>query len=206
VNNSIDYVEFSQQSYTEYELDFQKKGIMIKGTGAYVIMEWERPLMEAIVREMDRANPIEGRDILEVGFGMGMSSDAIQSYNPRSHTIIENHPQIISKVQKWAVQPKRRKKDITIISQDWYEALPDLGTYDLMFWDTYADRNFWDLHKYVDTLAKEGCVLSYWNSNPNKDPLSGQFKNVSYIKTMCSPDKDSRYYLYDEYHIPIVRL
>ena len=35
-----------------------------------------------------------GGDILEIGFGMGLSASEIQTYNIKSHTIIERHPQI----------------------------------------------------------------------------------------------------------------
>ena len=35
-----------------------------------------------------------GGDVLNVGFGMGMVDEAIQRRAPRSHTIIEAHPDV----------------------------------------------------------------------------------------------------------------
>lgn len=39
-----------------------------------------------------------GGDVLNVGFGLGLVDMAIQSKNPRSHTIIEAHPDVLRKV------------------------------------------------------------------------------------------------------------
>ena len=36
--------------------------------------------------------------MLNVGFGLGLVDTAIQSNNPRSHTIIEAHPDVLRKV------------------------------------------------------------------------------------------------------------
>ena len=37
-------------------------------------------------------------DVLNVGFGLGLVDTAIQSNEPRSHTIIEAHPDVLHKV------------------------------------------------------------------------------------------------------------
>ena len=39
-----------------------------------------------------------GGDVLNVGFGLGLVDLAIQSNNPRSHTIVEAHPDVLRKV------------------------------------------------------------------------------------------------------------
>lgn len=39
-----------------------------------------------------------GGDVLNVGFGLGLVDSAIQSNKPRSHTIIEAHPDVLRKV------------------------------------------------------------------------------------------------------------
>lgn len=36
----------------------------------------------------------QGGDVLNVGFGLGIIDTAIQSHRPRSHTIIEAHPDV----------------------------------------------------------------------------------------------------------------
>ena len=56
-----------------------------------VMMDWEDPIMSASAAYVTQG----GGDILEIGFGMGIASNYIQSHNISSHTIIENHYKII---------------------------------------------------------------------------------------------------------------
>ena len=49
-----------------------------------VMMEWEKPYMEALVKELYTKG-----NVLEIGFGLGYSATAIQRYNINTHTIIE---------------------------------------------------------------------------------------------------------------------
>lgn len=41
-----------------------------------------------------------GGVVLNVGFGLGLVDSAIQTHNPRSHTIVEAHPDVLRKVGK----------------------------------------------------------------------------------------------------------
>ena len=72
-----------------------------------VMMDWEDPLMAASAAYVCEG----GGDVLEIGFGMGISATYIQSHTINSHTIIENHPQIIPKARAWAAD----KQNVTII-------------------------------------------------------------------------------------------
>lgn len=75
------------------------------------MMGWEDPLMKLHAAEICVPNPqgeCAGKeadlvdqhlilgvgDILNVGFGLGLIDTYIQSYKPRSHTIIEAHPDV----------------------------------------------------------------------------------------------------------------
>ena len=60
-----------------------------------VMMDWEDSLMSASAAYVCQ----NGGDILEIGFGMGISAGYIQSHQITSHTIIENHPQVIEKIK-----------------------------------------------------------------------------------------------------------
>ena len=74
---------------------------------AEVMMDWEDPIMSASSAYITEG----GGDILEVGFGMGISSNYIQSHNISSHTIIENHPQVIEKAIEWS----KDKSNVTFV-------------------------------------------------------------------------------------------
>ena len=60
-----------------------------------VMMSWEDPIMKASADYVCG----NGGNILEIGFGMGISANYIQANDINSHTIIENHPQVIEKVR-----------------------------------------------------------------------------------------------------------
>ena len=83
------------------------------------MMDWEAPLMSASAAYVCK----NGGDILEIGFGMGISAGYIQSHSINSHTIIENHPDIIPKAQVWA----QGKSNVTIITGSWYDVRDNLS-------------------------------------------------------------------------------
>ena len=83
-----------------------------------VMMDWEHPIMSASAAYVTQG----GGDILEIGFGMGISAGYIQSHSISSHTIIENHPQIIEKLETWA----NGKSNVNIISQSWSDVTGSL--------------------------------------------------------------------------------
>ena len=66
------------------------------GSDREVMMDWEDPLMSASAAYVCQ----DGGDILEIGFGMGISAGYMHSHSINSHTIIENHPQIIPKANQ----------------------------------------------------------------------------------------------------------
>ena len=65
-----------------------------------VMMDWEDSLMSASAAYVCQG----GGDILEIGFGMGISAGYMYSHSINSHTIIENHPQIILKLKNGQVK------------------------------------------------------------------------------------------------------
>ena len=79
----------------QYKLDEYGKEILLQDNKNQVMMEWEKPYMEACI---DRLRP-KG-DVLEIGFGMGYSATQIQKYKPKSHTIIEMDPVVIKKLKE----------------------------------------------------------------------------------------------------------
>ena len=100
------------------------------GIERQVMMSWEDPLMKASADYVCEG----GGDILEVGFGMGISAGYIQANSINSHTIVECHPQVIEKAKAWAAD----KPNVTIIEGDWYDIKDSLSTYDGIFHDTWG--------------------------------------------------------------------
>ena len=142
--------------YTNKTLTFESDKIYYTdndfGGDFEVMMNWEDSLMSASAAYVCG----NGGDILEIGFGMGISAGYIQSHSISSHTIIENHPQIITKAQEWA----SGKSNVTIITGSWYEVKDNLSTYDGLFYDTWGDDNMINFSSSLSTLVKQGGVAT----------------------------------------------
>lgn len=65
---------------------------ILDGSGRAVMMRWEEPIMRAHADALRCA----GADVLNIGFGMGLIDGAISDAAPRSHTIVEAHPDILA--------------------------------------------------------------------------------------------------------------
>jgi hypothetical protein len=122
----------------EYMRDEQGKEVLLKDGKFQVMMEWEKPYMHACI---DALQPFG--DVLEVGFGLGYSSERIQSYHPKSHTIIEYHPVVAERARKWAKQ----HLNVTIIEEAWQTALSKLGKFDCIFFDDYPLQSQQEMQK-----------------------------------------------------------
>jgi len=97
-----------------------------------IMEDWQLPLMEAMAAIAARA----GGDVLEVGFGRGISAALIQRLGVRSHTIIECNPHVIARFERWrSTLPDR---DIRMVPGLWQGVIQALGAFDAVFFHTYA--------------------------------------------------------------------
>lgn len=125
----------------------------------FIMMDWEHPLMSASATYICEG----GGDILEIGFGMGISAGYIQSHSISSHTIIENHPQIIPLAQEWA----KDKPNVIIISGSWSDVFEakKLSTYDGLFFDIWnTTSHHQPFSSSLSSLMKPGGKATWWNS------------------------------------------
>jgi protein arginine N-methyltransferase 2 len=161
------------------------------------MMAWEQPIME----KMAELCVSEGDDVLELGFGMGILSDAIQARKPKTHTIVECHKDVIPKLQTWA----NGKSNVIIIEGLWTEVRDQYLTYDAILQDTYADDHVHALKNYAETYGKENCKVSFWNSvgytNNSVAEYLG-FENVTYHDVTVSPPLN-KYYNQTIYKVPL---
>src|ERR1051326_2504489 len=131
--------------------------------GWQVMQSWEEPLMDAMAREVTAA----GGDILEVGFGMGISARKILEYGCQSYTVIEAHPIIASIARGWLAQQCTQGN---VIESAWQDALPHLvEQYDGILFDTYPfsrrerHRNHVPFVPLAPALLRDGGVLVYYS-------------------------------------------
>lgn len=124
-----------------------------------IMHDCEHPIME----EHAKIATENGGDILEVGFGMGISAGYIQSSSIDSHTIIENHPIIADRAREWAVD----KPNVKIIEGNWQNVYEngELDKYDGIFLDPndiQGSEKMFIKPKYK--ITKPGCILTFFNS------------------------------------------
>ena len=81
----------------EAKYTFTDTQILDESSGWDVMSDWEDPIMikhgEIVTKN--------GGDILEFGFGMGISATHIQSHDINSHTIIEINDDVYERLLKW---------------------------------------------------------------------------------------------------------
>lgn len=158
----------------------------------YVMMDWEDPIMSASAAYVCE----NGGDILEIGFGMGISANYIQSHTINSHTIIENHPEIILRAQAWASD----KSNVTIVEGDWYSVFGTLSTYDGLFYDTWMDYNNSHFSSSLSTLMKSGGKATWWN-NDNSEDTYFNIPDVTYDIINVTPTSN-QYFNHSQYYLP----
>lgn len=97
-----------------------------------IMEDWQLPLMEAMAAIVART----GGDVLEVGFGRGISAGLIQRAGVRSHTIVECNPHVISRFERW--RESFADRDIRMVPGLWQDVVASLGDFDAVFFHTYA--------------------------------------------------------------------
>mmetsp|Transcript_7069 Transcript_7069/g.20078 ORF Transcript_7069/g.20078 Transcript_7069/m.20078 type:complete len:457 (+) Transcript_7069:113-1483(+) len=89
-----------------------------------------------IVKAAEELMVFEGAAVLEIGFGLGYSAEAIQQRRPSSHVIVECSGVVLERLRKWA----EGRPGVVVVEGTWQACLPRLGAFDCIFWDASKDR------------------------------------------------------------------
>ncbi|XAR48404.1 Guanidinoacetate N-methyltransferase [Bertholletia excelsa] len=204
--------------YLEDRITFSEDKLMDSNSKA-VMMAWEKPLMEAHAKAVCSG----GGHILNIGFGMGLVDDAIQQYAPASHTIVEAHPEVYDRMLRsgWG-----EKKNVKIIFGRWQDILPQLESYDGIFFDTYGEyyEDMREFHQHLPSLLKPGGIYSFFNGLCGSNAffhvvycqlVSLELENLGYSTQLVPlPVKDClgeevwkgvkhKYWQLDTYYLPV---
>ncbi|KAK9915910.1 hypothetical protein WJX75_005882 [Coccomyxa subellipsoidea] len=144
------------QQRLQYDADSER---LMDADDRAVMMAWEGPLMEAHAH----AVAASGGDILNVGFGLGLVDEAIQRRRPRSHTIVEVHPDVHARMLQlgWHQRP-----GVRILFGRWQDVLPQLGAqFDGIFFDTYSEfyDDMQDFHVLLPRLLRPDGIYSFFH-------------------------------------------
>lgn len=166
--------------------------------GETVMHKWEDDLMKKSA-DFVCAN---GGHILEIGYGMGISANYIQQNKIESHTICEIHPQIQTRLKKWAWD-----KEEIIILGDWYESLMNwqddvdqTKTFDGILYDAHRDPNHKMFKRLVELVANKGCRITWWNNSP-REWNEMKLPNVEFEQIKVNPPKNN-YFNHQVYFMP----
>ena len=114
--------------------------------------DWQLPLMEAMAEIAARS----GGDVLEIGFGLGVSASLMQRHGVRSHTIVECNPSVIERYEQWlGAYPGR---NIRMVPGLWQDVIGELGQFDSIFFHTYA----LDEDESVELLARSVTFAAHF--------------------------------------------
>lgn len=123
--------------------------------GQEVMQAWERPLMQRMAAVAARNHG----DVLELGFGMGISATALIGEGLRSYTVIESNPDVQRRARAWAAD--RPDQRITVVDGRWQDRIDELGEFDGIFFDTYPTSEEESLqHNVEDTFYAQHFVPS----------------------------------------------
>ncbi len=142
------------------ELTFNADSIVLKNQpNKFVMMSWEQDLMK---RHAQIATLNQGH-VLEIGFGMGISAQYIQDFGCNAHTIVESHPDILTRLQSWAAD----KPNVNIINGDWLEMKDTIcqQQYDAIFYDADCNNSPKFRDVIVDKTLKINGVFTYFAPN-----------------------------------------
>jgi guanidinoacetate N-methyltransferase len=169
--------------------------------GHEVMQAWEEPLM----RELATHVAASGGDVLEIGFGMGISATIIQDVGVRSHTIVEPNDGVVAHFEAWRRGYPGR--EIRLLHGFWQDLSDRFGEYDGVLYDPYpfspeddkeTDDAFFALAARV--LRPTG-VLSYYTdevdslSRSHQRSLLAHFGQVEIsVMSGLSPPPDCSYW------------
>lgn len=159
--------------------------------GSHQLMgDWQRPLMQRL------ATIVHGpdRDVLEVGFGLGLASEAIQQLGARSHTIVESHPVIAERARAWAATHPERH--IKVIEGRWSD-IPFSQEFDSILFDPYPMseeeyRKAWHApatlasvgFEYCARALRDGGVFTYFSNEIDSISRTHQRALLDYFSSM----------------------
>jgi guanidinoacetate N-methyltransferase len=96
-----------------------------------IMEEWQIPLMQAMAEVVTESHG----NILEIGFGCGVSATMIQEEKVLSHTIVECNDSVVERFLEWKELFKDKK--INLVHGLWQDTIDDLGLFDGIFFHTY---------------------------------------------------------------------
>lgn len=143
------------------------KDKLVNEQGQSVMMGWEKPIMEKVADLLC----FNSGDVLNIGFGMGIVDTYIKERNPKSHTIIEYHPDVIQHIKETGWESKAN-----FIYTKWQDQIGKIGHFDGIYLDTWSDNRVPYINDLLEKNLKVGGRFSIWH---NESEFNMILKNLS---------------------------
>ncbi|MGI9542893.1 MAG: class I SAM-dependent methyltransferase [Cyclobacteriaceae bacterium] len=128
-----------------------------------IMEDWQIPIMQAMAEVVCDSHG----DVLEIGFGRGISSTMIQEQKVRSHTIIECNDHVVKQYHAWKAGFPHR--EIRLVHGLWQDTITELDHFDGIFFHTYP-LNEGEYMEYVQgsvTFAEHFFATAAEHLRPN---------------------------------------
>ena len=185
--------------------------------GHPVMEDWEKDYME----ELAKVACLNKGAVLEVGYGLGLSADAIQKRQIASHYIIECHPDVMAR----CIQDQHKmisENKLHLLGGFWQDITPlfNDNIFDGILFDTYPlteeeihSNHFW-FFKEAYRLLKPDGILTYYSDEAKTYSekhmaklLAAGFKSTNINKNICAvnPPANCEYWQDKTLLVPIIR-
>eukprot|EP00316_Scyphosphaera_apsteinii_P016382 CAMPEP_0119333668 /NCGR_PEP_ID=MMETSP1333-20130426/85719_1 /TAXON_ID=418940 /ORGANISM="Scyphosphaera apsteinii, Strain RCC1455" /LENGTH=374 /DNA_ID=CAMNT_0007343797 /DNA_START=90 /DNA_END=1211 /DNA_ORIENTATION=- len=192
------------ERYLKQKLSFERDRLL-DADARPVMMEWEAPLMAAHADVLCPTNTT-AKTVLNIGFGLGLIDTLLQERHPKTHVIVEAHPDVLEHMRHagWL-----QRVGVRVLAGRWQQVLPKLindergpaKLFDAIFFDTFLEgvdelRRF---HKLLPLLLKSGGVYSFFNGIAAHDNFLHRVYSEALRRDLCALGFDSVTYL----HVPL---
>lgn len=143
------------------------------------IQEWEKQYTHALI---DNLKPTG--DVLQIGFDLGHAANHIQSFHPKTHTIIESDPLLLIEAKKWAA----KHPHVSIVEGKWEKALHHLGSFDAIFFNEVSSKAHGEFLKKLSPKTATQC------STTSKSLLEKVQRRFQEIKRKFSDGEIDEFY------------
>lgn len=221
MNKKIDTVESRKKiGFPKKREDWNKEPAIfddhtLKIDGHPVMEDWETGYMKSLASIVSQ----NGGNVLELGYGMGISAKFIQAHKSiKNHYIVECHPDVVT---KGIADMKKEVEDskVHFLSGFWQDITPQLrdGSFDGILFDTYPlteeeihSNHFWFFEE-AHRLLRKGGVLTYYSDEATKFSANHMhklqyagFREINLDIVKVNPPEDCEYWQHDTIVAPII--
>lgn len=206
------YLNYSKKDWRKAKAIFSKHDLRILDEP--VMEDWERPYMEDLAKIVAS----KGGVILEIGYGMGISSRYIQKYKIKKHIIIEANEMVADEAKKFGKSAKNKVIVLTGLWQDKIKRIPS-NSIDGILFDSYPleeielYQNHFNFFPFAYKKLRRGGVFTYYSDEVKKfgrvhlkklQEAGFHLKNIRSKITKINPPKDCKYWKAKTILSPIV--